>query len=150
MSVKGNSFDNSWLLYVFNNTAIAGIGDTNGLQPSGTAGSLYVSLHNADPGAGGNQGTNEVFYTGYNRIAVPRSSAGWTVTGGSVSPAVNIVFAAYTTSSTFNVTYGSIGVSSSGVGVLLYRWLLTTPFTLNTAANGFVPTILTSSTVVET
>ncbi len=148
MSVKGNSFDNSWLLYVFNNTAIAGIGDTNGLQPSATAGSLYVSLHTADPGAAGNQSTSEAVSGGYARVAVARSSAGWTVTGGSVSPTSNIVFPTQASNAAPQaVTYGAIGTSISGVGVLLYRWLLTTPITLSP---NFTASILSTSTVVET
>ena len=47
---KGNTFENDLLLLVFNNTAAALIGDASGLQPSATAGSLYVSLHTSDPG----------------------------------------------------------------------------------------------------
>lgn len=74
---------NSWILdilnLVFNNANAANIGDSTGLRGSSTAGSLYVSLHTADPGAGGNQTTNEAAYTSYARVAVARSSAGWTI-----------------------------------------------------------------------
>ncbi len=87
---KTNAFENSLLLLVFNNTDIANIGDAAGLQNSAAAGSLYVSLHTADPNEAGSQTTSEVAYTSYARVAVARSGAGWTVTANSVSPAANI------------------------------------------------------------
>lgn len=64
---------------LFNNEAATGIGDAGGLLPSAAAGNLYVSLHTADPGAGGDQTTNEAAYTSYARVAVARTVAGWTV-----------------------------------------------------------------------
>ena len=87
---KTNAFENSLLLLIFNNTDIALIGDAAGLQNSATAGSLYFSLHTADPGEAGDQTTNEIAYTSYARTAVARSGAGWTVTANSVSPAATI------------------------------------------------------------
>lgn len=66
------------LKLLFQNTTWANIGDATGLVGSGTAGSFYVSLHTADPSAG-NQTTSETSYTGYTRVAVARSSGGWTV-----------------------------------------------------------------------
>ena len=60
---KGNTFENDLLLLVFNNTNAANIGDATGLRGSSTAGSLYVSLHTADPGEAGDQTTDEITYT---------------------------------------------------------------------------------------
>lgn len=54
---------NLFLLLFFNNTAWAVVGDASGLQPSGAAGSVYLSLHTASPGEGGNQSTSEIAYT---------------------------------------------------------------------------------------
>ena len=54
---------NAFLLLFFNNTAWATIGDASGLQPSAVAGSLYVSLHTADPTEAGNQSSSEISYT---------------------------------------------------------------------------------------
>ena len=84
---KSNSFENSLLLLLFNNTDIANIGDAAGLQNSAVAGSLYLALHTGDPGEAGDQTTNECAYTSYDRVAVARSGAGWTVAGNSVSNA---------------------------------------------------------------
>jgi len=74
-----NSMETSILQLLFNNTAIANVGDAPGLQPSATAGTFSVRLHTADPGEAGTGDTNEATYTGYAAKTVARSGAGWTV-----------------------------------------------------------------------
>lgn len=74
-----NAFLSELAEHILNNAAIALIGDATGLPESATDGSLYVSLHTADPGATGNQTTNECAYTSYARVAVARTGAAWTV-----------------------------------------------------------------------
>jgi len=121
---KSNTFENDLLLLVFNNTDITLIGDAAGLQNSATAGSLYVSLHTADPGEAGDQTTNETAYTNYVRVAVARSGAGWTVTGNAVANAALVQFAQCgVTGATF--THFGVGTDSSGAGKLLYSGALT-------------------------
>lgn len=114
-----NSLENGILLLLFNNTDFAGIGDAGGLQNSAAAGSLYVSLHTADPGEAGSQTTSETAYTNYARVAVARSGAGWTVSGNAVSNAAAVTFPACgVTGST--ITHFGIGTGSSGAGILLF------------------------------
>jgi hypothetical protein len=120
---KGNTFENELLLLIFNNTDIANIGDAAGLQNSATAGSLYVALHTADPGEAGNQSTSEANYTGYARVAVARSGAGWTVSGNAVSNAAAVTFGACTAGSS-TCTYFSVGKEASGATALLYSGAL--------------------------
>jgi len=121
---KSNTFENDLLLLVFNNTDIAGIGDAGGLQNSATAGSLYVSLHTADPGEAGDQTTSETAYTNYARVAVARSSAGWTVTGNTVANAALVQFAQCGVTGA-TLTHFGVGTSASGAGKLLYSGALT-------------------------
>lgn len=90
---KSNSLENDLLKHIFNNDAIALVGDATGLRGSTTAGSLYVSLHTADPGEAGDQTTSETAYTNYARIAVARTSGGWTVSGNAVSNTALVQFA---------------------------------------------------------
>lgn len=117
---KSNSFETSLLNHIFNNAAIANVGDATGLPASATAGSLHVSLHTADPGEAGTQSTSETAYTNYARIAVARSAAGWTVSGNTVSNTAAINFATCgATGST--LLYWGIGTAASGAGVLLYK-----------------------------
>lgn len=129
---KTNSYENSLLLLVFNNTDIALIGDAAGLQNSAVAGSLYISLHTAEPGEAGDQTTNETAYTNYARVAVARSGAGWTVSGNSVSNAAAIAFAACGLTGA-TITHFGVGTDASGAGLLLYKAPLGTviqgPFT---------------------
>jgi hypothetical protein len=87
---KGDTFENDLLKLIFNATAIANIADNAASSPLT---SLYVALHTADPGDAGNQGTSEISYTGYARVAVARTTGGWTASSaGSTSPVATIVF----------------------------------------------------------
>lgn len=120
---KSNAFETSLLGLIFNNTDIANIGDAGGLQNSATAGSLYVTLHTADPGEAGDQTTSEATYTNYDRVAVARSGAGWTVSGNSATNAGQITFPQCGASGN-TITYVGIGTSSAGAGTLLYSGAL--------------------------
>lgn len=143
---KSNTWETGLLELLFKNTAFTLVGDAGGLLPSATAGSLYVSLHTADPGEAGDQTTSEAAYTGYARVAVARSGAGWVVTGNSVSPASNVDFGECTASAGSPITHVGIGVSSSGAGKLLYKGALTPNITM---AVGVIPRVKTTSTITE-
>ena len=122
---KSNAFENSLLQLLFNNVDIANIGDAGGIQNSATAGSLYLALHTADPGEAGDQTTNECAYTSYDRVAVARSGAGWTV---AANVATNFALAQFPecTGGSETITYVSIGTSSyPTAGVILYSGALT-------------------------
>lgn len=120
---KSNTFENDLLLLIFNNTDITLIGDAAGLQNSATAGSLYVSLHTADPDEAGDQTTNETTYTDYARVAVARSGAGWTVTGNAVANAALVQFPQCGVTGA-TLTHFGVGTDSSGAGKLLYSGAL--------------------------
>lgn len=141
---KGSTFDNDLLKLIFNATAIANIADNAGSSPLTN---LFVSLHTADPGAGGSQTTNEAAYGSYARVSVARTSGGFTVSGSSVTPAANIVFPAATGSPSETETWFAIGTATSGTGKILYRGPVTPGIAVTSA--GAVPTLLTTSTVTE-
>jgi hypothetical protein len=143
---KSNTFENDLMLLLFNNTAIADIGDVAGLRATSTAGSLYWSLHTADPGEAGTAVTSEAAYTGYARVASARSGAAFTVTGGSVSPAANVDFGECTASAGGPITHFGIVNTASGAGKLLYSGTVTPNITM---AIGVIPRIKTTSTITE-
>ena len=118
---KGNTFENDWLLLVFNATAIANIADNAASSPLTN---LYVSLHTGDVGEAGNQTTNEATYTSYARVAVARSGSGWTVSGNEATNAAAINFPACTGGSN-TITHFAVGTASSGTGKVLYKGALT-------------------------
>jgi hypothetical protein len=143
---KSNTFENSLLLLLFNNTAITDIGDAAGLRATSTAGSLYWALHTADPGETGSAVTSEAAYTGYARVAAARSGAGFTVTANSVSPAANVDFGECTASAGGPITHFSIVNTASGAGVILYSGTMSPNITM---AVGVIPRIKTTSTITE-
>jgi hypothetical protein len=139
---KGDTFENDWLKLIFNATAIANIADNAASSPLTN---LYVSLHTADPGESGSQTTSEATYTSYARVAVARTSGGWTVTASSVSPAANISFPACT-GGTNTITYWAVGTATSGAGKILYSGTVSPSISVST---GVTPVITTASTITE-
>jgi hypothetical protein len=122
-----NAFENSLLLLLFNNTAIANYGDAAGILGSAAAGSLHVALHTADPGEAGSQTTSEATYTGYVRIAVARSGAGWTVSGTAPTQAANAAAVTFglCTAGSETLTHFSVGRDLAGAGQILASGVLT-------------------------
>ena len=139
---KSNAFENDLLELIFNATAIANLADNAASSPLTN---LYVSLHTADPGEAGNQSTSEATYTSYARVAVARTSGGWTVTGNSVSPVANIDFPAATGGSG-TITFFGVGSASSGAGVLYYSGTVTPNISVTA---GVTPRLTTASTITE-
>lgn len=117
---KTNDLETGILDLIFLNTDLTLIGDAAGLQNSATAGSLYISLHTADPGETGTQTTSEATYTSYARVAVARSGSGWSRSGSTISNVAAINMPACTGGSN-TITYVGIGTDSSGTGKLLYK-----------------------------
>lgn len=108
---KSNLHETDYLKLVFQNIAIANIGDASGLQPSAAAGSLYVALYTTDP-TEADTGT-EATYISYARVAVARSVAGWTVSGNTCTNAAAVTFP--TSGGTDNtITHFGIRTASSG------------------------------------
>lgn len=141
---KSNAFETALLGLLFENTAIANLGDAGGLRASATAGSLYFSLHTADPGEAGDQTTSEIAYTSYARVAVARSSSGWTVSGNAVSVDTDVTFPAGSGGSG-TATHWGLGIASSGAGVLLYKGSISPTIV---CGSGVTPK-LTAGTVVS-
>lgn len=102
----------------------SGAWNTIAQNAASAATSLYVSLHTSAPGNGGSQTTGETAYTNYARVAVARTTGGWTVTQGSgtsfstVSNAATISFATCGATGA-TLTHWGLGLASSGAGTLL-------------------------------
>jgi hypothetical protein len=126
-----NAAETAFLNLFFVNTDWANVGDAAGLQNSAAAGSLYISLHTADPGEAGSQTTSEATYGAYARVAVARSGAGWTVSGANASNAAAVTFPAASSGSN-TITYFGIGSDSSGAGNLFFSGALTASLAVST------------------
>jgi hypothetical protein len=117
---KSNTFENDWLKLIFNAIAIATLADNAASTPLTN---LYVGLHTADPGEAGNQTTNECAYTSYARVAVARTTGGWTVSGNTVTNAAAVTFPKATGGSE-TATYFTVGSDPTGTGKILYYGVL--------------------------
>lgn len=152
MPGKTNVFSNDELKLVFNNTPINAIGDVVGLVGSAVAGSLFVSLHSADPTDSGTQLSSEVNYIGYTRVSTPRTTAAWTITTSGdltkASPTVNIQFPTCT-GGTSTPTHFGIGSTLTGAGKLMYVGT-TSPVGVGVAAvsTGISPQLSTESSII--
>jgi hypothetical protein len=142
---KSNSWENSLLLLLFNNTAVANVGDATGLRGSTTAGSLYASLHTADPGEAGDQTTSEATYTSL-RARRGRAQLGRLdrhrqlgVAGGRD----------HVPGGHRRQRHGHalrLGTASSGAGVLLYSGTVTPNIV---TGNGITPQLTTATAITE-
>ncbi len=159
MAGKGNALQENLLKFLFTTSSSATLGQITTLNfpCTSTTTLLYVSLHTADPGNGGTQATNEVTYTGYQRVATNRSNAGaasWVVGATyspfSVFPSSAIQFAQCTTASAVVITNWAVGTLSSGVTQgttgLLYCGTVTP--NINLGAN-VTPSLTTGSACTE-
>lgn len=73
----------------------------------------YIALFTADPTDAGTQ-TNEADYTGYARVAVARSTSGWTVASDTCDNDNAITFGECTAGSNTVTHIGIMDASSSG------------------------------------
>ncbi len=141
---KGSTFDNDILKLILNAIPIANIADNAASSPLTQ---LYLSLHTADPGAGGSQNSNEATYPGYTRMPVPRTSSGFTISGATATLTSAVVFPSCTTwGSSETETWAAVGTASSGPGKLLYRGPITPNLTVSTAVS---PQLTTGTALTE-
>jgi len=105
-------YGNQVVDYVFNKTAIPWAANTN----------FYVSLHTLTPTVAGDQSTNEVDYVGYERVAVVRTSSGFTITANQSANTSDIEFPQVEEEppAPLSVTHFGIGTDATGTGTLLY------------------------------
>jgi len=128
------------LALIFNATAWANYADNAAATPQTN---IHNALHTADPGDAGTMATSEATYTSYARVNVARTSGGWTVTGGSVSPVANIDFPAGTGGSG-TVTHFSTGKTGGGAAAILFSGTVTPSIV---TGNGVTPRLTTSSAI---
>lgn len=139
---KSNDFETDILALTFHGTGIANLADNAATAPLTD---LQIAFHTADPGEAGDQTTNEAAYTSYARVAVARTSGGFTVSGNSVSLAQEVQ-APQATGGSETLTHFSVGTAASGAGKILYSGVVSP----NVAVTpGVRPTLTTGTTITE-
>ena len=118
---KSTTACNDILALLFNATAIANIADNASSSPLTN---LYISLHTSNPGVGGSQTTNETSYTNYARVAVARTTSGWTAPASATTSNAALIQFPQCGATGATITYVAIGTASSGTGKVLYAGAL--------------------------
>lgn len=136
MSIS-NTTETAILNLIFKAVAWANYADNAATTPETN---IVVALHTADPGEAGTMATTEATYTGYARQNVARG-AGFTVTGGSCSPAAAINFP-IGTGGGGTASYGSAGKSGGGASAILFSGVVTPPIV---TGNGIAPQLTPAS-----
>ena len=127
---KTNAFETDWAEHVFQNLAIANIGDGAGLPAAATVGSLFVALYTTDPTETGAAGSEATFGS-YARQAVSRTgAAGWTIAGPLTDNTALITFPEATSGSE-TITHITI-MTAVTAGDPLYHSTLNTSRLVNT------------------
>ena len=140
---KSNYASNGILALIFQGTTW----DVLAQNASNPTTSLYVALHTADPGPNGLQNTNEVNYSGYSRVGVLRSSAGWSVPNQQfVHPTGGIAFPIGSGGGFAIATYWSIGTLGAGSTPIIYSGPIIPSIV---CGNGVTPLLTTASIVTE-
>jgi hypothetical protein len=145
---KGNTFENDILKLIFtpaaNGSNIANLADN---AQTGALTSLFVALHTADPGEAGNQDTTPATYNSYARVAVARTTGGWSVINNEVKPIADITFPAATSGTVQQtITHFSIGVAASGATKILYKGTVSPALVVS---EGVTPRLTTATTITE-
>lgn len=122
----GNAAENALVALILHGTAWTGIAQ-NAASPLT---SLYLALHTADPGEAGDQSTSEAAYANYARVAVPRSTSGFTAPANGVSNlAAAADFPVGGAGSTGTGTHASLGTAATGTGQIILKGALASAIT---------------------
>jgi hypothetical protein len=124
-------------LLVFNATAWSGWADNAASSP---VTNIYSTLHTADP-TSGNQTTSEASYTGANRVAVARTSGGWSCTSGVATNVAAVTHGACTGGSN-TISHVSLGKASSGTGEVVVAGAVTSSLSVS---SGITPQFAASA-----
>jgi len=119
-----NTTENDLCLAIFDST-----------DPSWWANSdFYIRLHSSDPGEAGTAVTNEISYTGYDGVAVSRTT-GFSVSGNTASNAALVQFPLCSGGSA-TATYFSVCTTQNGAGQIIVSGALTSSLAIS---NGIQP-----------
>jgi hypothetical protein len=143
---KSDTYEKDLLSLLLCATPIANVADNAASSPIT---SIWASLHTADPADTGTQGTSEANYTGYTRIAVTRSTAGFVVStsNGTASPVAAITFPEAASTTTMTLTHCAFGQASATTGgKVFYSGTISPNISIG---SGVTPRLTTASSITE-
>ena len=113
---------------VYQASAWANVADNAATSPLTN---LYCQLSTGTLTASSTQTTTEAAYTSYARVAVVRTSSGWSRSSQTMSNVAAVTFPAATGGSETE-THASVGTASSGAGTVLHWGALTASLAVST------------------
>ena len=134
---KKDTFETGILDLIFKNANLAVIGDATGLRGSTAAGNFYIALYTVAP-TDSTQGT-EVTAAGWNsyaRVAVARTSGGWTTSANNASNTAAVTFPQCTANSCTVIAFSINTASSLAANDAIYWGDLTSNLAVS---NGITP-----------
>jgi hypothetical protein len=135
-----NTTETAILALIFNATAWGNYADDAAGTPQTN---IHVGLNTGDPGDTGTMATTETAYTNYARVNVARTSGGWTVGTGTVSPVANIDFPAGG-GAPDTVTHFTTGKTGGGAAAILWSGTVTPNIA---TGSGVTPRLTTATTI---
>lgn len=141
MAGFSTTFANNLLKLFLNGTPIANLADN---AASGPLTNLYLALHTAAPSDSGDQTASEAAYSGYSRVAVPRSTSGFTAAVGGTSALASSVDFPAAGGSGATITHWSVGTTASGAGVMIGSGELDVPLSITA---GVIPRLTNGTTI---
>lgn len=114
---KSTSICNSGLALLYNATAWANIADNAAASP---ATNIYMALHTASLAGASTQATTETAYTNYARVAVARTTGGWSAPASGATSNVAAVEFAQCGVTGATITTASTGKDASGAGIIFH------------------------------
>jgi hypothetical protein len=137
-------FENDVLRLIVWGDPIANIADNAAVAPLAQ---YYLALHTADPTEAGTQDDSETAYTGYTRIAIPRSILGFTISGGGAGNVASLAddfeFPVCLGVPGADITHASIGVALAGATKILLLAAIVPNIVM---AVGAIPRLTTGTT----
>lgn len=141
---KGNTFINDFLKLLLNATPIANIADNAASSPLTN---LYLSLSTGTLSAASTQTTTEAAYTSYARVAVARTTGGFTASTAQSSALVATASFPAATGGSETETYAMLGTDgTTGAGKNLYFGSISPSLAV---ASGVTPQLTTATTIAE-
>lgn len=119
-----NTTENDLVLAIFDSTDPAWWGNAD----------FYIRLHSADPGEAGTAITNEIAYTGYDGVAVSRTT-GFSISGNTASNAALVQFPLCAGGSA-TAAYFSVCTTQNGAGQIIVSGALSSSLSIS---NGIQP-----------
>lgn len=114
-----NATENDLAAYIFDSQAPSWAGNAY----------FYLRLHSSDPGEAGSAVTNEISYTGYDGVAISRTT-GFDISGNTASNAALVQFPVCSGGSA-TATHFSVCTTQNGAGQIIVSGALSTSLAIS-------------------